>query len=380
MTRICHVTSAHKSNDIRIFQKECVSLAKQKDFNVYLVAQGESRKEDNVTVIGIGENKKGRLNRIFGISKQVYKRAAALNADIYHLHDPELLLYAIRLKKKNNIVIFDSHENYPQQIAEKTYLPFFVRKPIAVLYKMYETHVVKRIDAAIIPCTFSGKHPFSGRCKRTIFLGNYPVLDGRRPYIERKHIQEEGFPKVCYTGALTEGRGITNLVKACYKANVKLILAGPFGSDSYKNELFQMKESACVDYRGVCSYDEITEIYREADIGAAILLKIGQYATVENLPTKTYEYMQVGLPVIMSDTEYNKKLMKKEDFAFLVDPDNIDEISKKIEDILMNYSQTVQKTKMAYNLVQNKYNWDSDFQSMLNLYGELIRKLEKNID
>ena len=33
--KICHVTSAHKSNDIRIFKKECVSLAKEEENEVY---------------------------------------------------------------------------------------------------------------------------------------------------------------------------------------------------------------------------------------------------------------------------------------------------------------------------------------------------------
>ena len=28
MIRVCHMTSAHPAEDVRIFQKECVSLAK----------------------------------------------------------------------------------------------------------------------------------------------------------------------------------------------------------------------------------------------------------------------------------------------------------------------------------------------------------------
>ena len=39
--KICHVTSAHNTNDVRILKKECVSLAKNKEYEVYLVGQGE---------------------------------------------------------------------------------------------------------------------------------------------------------------------------------------------------------------------------------------------------------------------------------------------------------------------------------------------------
>lgn len=368
---VCHLTSVHKSNDIRIFQKECTSLAKEEEFEVYLVAQGKSREENGVKVVGIGEAQKGRLNRILQVSNHIFKEAAALNADIYHFHDPELLLYARRLKKQGSAVIFDSHEDYPKQIAEKPYLPGPVRKIVAAVYKIYETHVVKHIDAAIIPGPTNGKNPFEGRCKNTIFLDNYPIVDSRRKYIERKKPASIHEVKVCYVGGLSEARGITKLVQGCYKAGVKLILAGPFSSPEYKERIFSMKESACIDYRGVCDYDEVTEIYRESHIGAATLLKIGQYATMENLPTKTYEYMQVGLPVIMSDTVYNTKLMETEDFAYLIDPNNEDKIASIIQYIFMNYSEAMGKARTAHKLIENKYSWNLEIQKLFELYKVL---------
>ena len=50
MHKVCHVTSVHESDDLRIFDKECISLAKNKDMKVYLVARGESRIEQGVSV------------------------------------------------------------------------------------------------------------------------------------------------------------------------------------------------------------------------------------------------------------------------------------------------------------------------------------------
>ena len=44
--KICHFTSAHKTNDIRIFQKECVSLAKA-GYKVYLVVPNAETKSVN---------------------------------------------------------------------------------------------------------------------------------------------------------------------------------------------------------------------------------------------------------------------------------------------------------------------------------------------
>jgi len=49
--KVCHVTSAHNSSDVRIFEKECVPLAKE-GYITYLVAPGESRDEKGVHVVG----------------------------------------------------------------------------------------------------------------------------------------------------------------------------------------------------------------------------------------------------------------------------------------------------------------------------------------
>jgi len=364
---------------MRIFQKECSSLAQISDFDVYLVAPGESRRENNVKVIGIGNNMKGRIHRIVNISRKAYKVAKGLRADIYHIHDPELLLFARKLKTPSNIVIFDSHENYPKQITEKKYLPLFLRSFISSLYRHYETYVVKKIDATIIPGLTLGSNPFKGRSKKTVIIDNCPIMDERRQFIKREK-KEGNIFTVCYTGGLSEERGITKLIEACYMAGARLILAGRFSAEEYKQEILNMKEASCLDYRGYCSYDEVTKIYEESDVGAATLLKVGQYATMSNLPTKTYEYMQVGLPIIMTDTDYNVQLMQKENFAYLVDPDDVGKMSKVIKSISENYDQAIEKTELAYQLIQKKYNWNIESKKLIMLYKKLIKNiLGKNI-
>ena len=54
---------------------------------------------------------KSRMARMLLTTKRIYKKSLEQDADIYHLHDPELLPYALKLKRKSKCVIFDSHEN-----------------------------------------------------------------------------------------------------------------------------------------------------------------------------------------------------------------------------------------------------------------------------
>lgn len=150
---ICHITSAHERYDSRIFQRECKYLSKM-GYDVFLVVNDDHKNEElnGVKIVSTGKKYTSRKERAFKGVKSVYLEAIKLNADIYQLHDPELLRIAIALKKHGKKVVFDCHENYREQIKEKTYLPKILRKCIAFLYGCFETYVMKHIDGVVAPC------------------------------------------------------------------------------------------------------------------------------------------------------------------------------------------------------------------------------------
>src|SRR5690606_34947857 len=83
-------------------------------------------------------------------SKAVYKKAISLDADIYHFHDPELLRFALRIKRKGKKVVYDAHEDVPRQIMAKYWIPNFFRKIISILVENYENYVSKRIHGVVV--------------------------------------------------------------------------------------------------------------------------------------------------------------------------------------------------------------------------------------
>ena len=90
MTKVCHVTSVHPPEDVRIFQKECVSLARA-GYDVTLVQQGGDYEKDGVHILGFGDIAPNRFQRMLMTAWRAYRRALEADADVYHLHDPELL-------------------------------------------------------------------------------------------------------------------------------------------------------------------------------------------------------------------------------------------------------------------------------------------------
>lgn len=370
MIKICHVTSVHDTTDIRIFQKECVSLAKNQTYEVCLVGPGiGTRVEQNVKIIGAGEKPQSRKERMIGYSKKVMCKAIEQNADIYHLHDPELILYAKKLKNSGKHVIFDSHELYTDQIMNKTYIPIFLRYVISKAYRFIENRACHYFDAVIFPCKIDGKHPFYGRAKKCEFINNYPML---KELDQFDNGLVEKTDSVCCAGGLTKDRGIEVLIKACYKAQVKLILAGEFSPKEFKKEIMSSKEFSIVDYRGKCHRSEVYEIYKEASIGISNILHTGQYPTLFNLPTKVYEYMMMSLPFIISDFDYAKEVIDEYKCGIVVKPDNIDDIKDAILYLIDNKDKAREMGENGRKAIEKEFNWEKESIKLLDLYKSIL--------
>ena len=112
MTKICHVTSAHARYDDRIFYKECLSLASSGYDVTLLVADGlHNENRNDVCIQSIEKKHCGRFYRIINATKIMTNTALSIDAQIYHLHDPELLPLGVSLKKLGKISAFKFVKN-----------------------------------------------------------------------------------------------------------------------------------------------------------------------------------------------------------------------------------------------------------------------------
>jgi len=176
MKHICHLTSVHPRYDTRIFFKECLSLQKA-GFDVsFIVADGlGSEKKHNVNIYDVGKPA-SRIKRIFLTTIKIYKKSLKLNADIYHFHDPELIPVAIRLKKKQQVVFYDVHEDVPRQTKSKPYLQKNIASGISFIIERYENYAAGKFDAVVAATPFI-KNRFQKINTNTANINNYPIID-----------------------------------------------------------------------------------------------------------------------------------------------------------------------------------------------------------
>lgn len=350
--KVCHLTSAHPQEDIRIFHKECVSLA-DAGYTVFQISCGTTYEKKGVHLIGIGPQQTRRLSRMIKSSKTVYKSAIELDADIYHFHDPELLPYGLKLKKRGKKVVFDSHEDVSAQILDKNWIPKPIRKVVSVLYKTYETYVVKKLDA-VVAATPHIAEAFENRCKQVVIVNNYPRLDDiefhNTPFTERKSI-------VCYAGGINEIRGEKIMIEAMKDVDGILILAG-------EHEKKDLGEN--IRYIGLIDRAGINTLYGNSVAGLCILKPIENYYYSQ--PIKVYEYMAAGLPYICSDFPGWRSVAESSGAGFVVNPQDIQGIRNTISSLLSDRRKAEEMGRKGREYVIKNCNWSNEEMKLLSLY------------
>ena len=118
LVKVCILTTVHQPFDTRIFYKEAKTLV-QAGYDVTLIAQyNKNEIVDGVKIIALPKPK-NRFVRIFGLTWRTFYLAFCQCANIYHFHDPELILICILLKLKGAKIIYDVHEDYEQKVLSK---------------------------------------------------------------------------------------------------------------------------------------------------------------------------------------------------------------------------------------------------------------------
>ena len=361
--KIAHITSVHPQNDNRIFYKECTTLVQEGYTVTLIVAGGETKRINEVNIVGYPKFHGGRLKRMVRTSLidmiQVCKK---VDADIYHFHDPELIFTGLFLKMTGKKVIYDIHENNPASILSKPYIKSkLVQKVVSKVFDIFEKSTIKFFDAIV-----TARPDISKRFKHKnlITLRNFPILP-EASKIKKIDVQK-GKPSVIYVGGMTEIRGIYQLLDAFEGLNeYELWLLGPISEEKLKKRI----ESGCsnVKYFGVVEAYEVFNYIDLADIGINTFLPAPNH--LETLATKPFEYMACGKPMIMSNFKYWQETFKE--CSLYVDPSNPQDIAEKINILFKNKALMDKMSIENKKLSQSQYNWELESQKLLQLYKEL---------
>ncbi|MDH5716640.1 MAG: glycosyltransferase [Spirochaetia bacterium] len=366
MKTICHLTSAHSRYDVRIFLKECCSIANA-GYNVFLVvADGKGDEfKDKVNIIDTGILK-GRFNRMFNTTKKVYKKALEINADLYHFHDYELIGAGLKLKKKGKIVIYDVHENFPKAILDREWMPKICRKPVSILVRMYENFTAKKFNY-LLTARRDIKARFKKVTRNAITINNYPILNDLIADERMKNINKT---EISYVGVISKIRGIIEMVKSIRDLPVKLNLAGKFESKELRNEAVKTEGWENVNELGVIERKKIKEILSSSFAGLVIFYPAANHISTQ--PNKLYEYISASVPVICSNFPLWESLISIYKCGICVNPKNHEEIKKAIQYLYENPQKAKEMGKNGRRAVEKFFNWKREEKKLLMVYKKIL--------
>jgi len=368
--RIVQLTTVHQPFDTRIFHKQAKTLARA-GYDVTLIAQHDGdRVVEGVRIIGLPKPR-NRFIRIFGLTWRAFRLALRQHADVYHFHDPELLPIGLMLKLFTRAkVIYDVHEDVPQQILTKYWIPRPLRKPLSVVFNAFEKLLARMLDAVVV-ATEGIAEKFRGR--NPIVVHNYPDLK----MLPNSSAPKEKNEKVLvYVGGISKLRGAVEMVRALeYLERVedlRLDLIGRFEPSSLERELQALPGYRRVRYLGWLQPKDIYKHLQTADIGLVCLHPDPRY--VVGWPVKLFEYMAAGLPVIASNFPLWQEIVEGNRCGICVDPLNPKEIAGAIEYLITHPEEARQMGENGRRAVEEKYNWEKEGKKLLKLYEELLKQ------
>lgn len=368
MNKICHMSSAHRGLDVRIFQKECVTLANA-GYDTHLVITATCSDVIKAAAKGVAlhplQECTSRFVRIFKQTWCCYRVARSVKAEIYHFHDPELIPYGILLKLAGRCVIYDVHEDMPQDVLSKAWIPPWVRKLVAVMVAFVE-YVGARWFFSVIAATPFIMRRFLQITPRVVGINNYPLpneLAFTGLHITRQH-------KICYVGGIARARGIEPLIRALpLVPDVKLVLCGRFQESELETVARALPGWQQVDYRGEVDRDGVRQVLCKSMAGIVTFLPVPNHVNAQ--PNKMFEYMSAELPVIASDFPLWREIIEVTGAGICVDPQSPEAIAHAIRSLLNDPTTAERMGKAGRKAVLDKYNWPNERAKLLAFYSEL---------
>lgn len=367
--RVVHITTVHHPSDPRIYHKECLSLHRA-GYDVTLISRKdeEAQKDWPITHIPVKTYKSRWKRMIFG-TIDAYRKARKLKADVYHFHDPELLLVGWLLKKKTNKVIYDIHEDYVTSILQKEYMSPFLRRIFAKLYKAMEKLFARRMELCLAEKYYKDMYP-NGTC-----ILNYPTIN--QAFIDHDRDKQPIKNGLIYTGNVTEDRGAfihASIPQIDPTVTVQFIGKCP-------SELAEKMYAHAGEYKENLHIEGIDR-YIEKEAIEAMYIKHHWLAGIALFPptdhymkkelTKFFEYMNAGLPIICSDFPVWKKFVETYKCGIAVDPYNEQEIKQAIE-YLRNHPEEARKMgENGKHAVLDELNWNSEEKKLIQWYEDLL--------
>ena len=370
---VCHLSPIESRRDERAFSRECLPSLRYGLRPRILAPHSSERIFQGVDYVSLPKSR-GRIRRIL-LAPRFLQVALRQQADIYHVHSPELILVGLILKfifgKK---VIYDTREDFPSMMLTKTYLPVRLRKITSRMVASFERLAAYLVDGFITADSGSLRpHAKVGKSRKLVFY-NFPNLN----YFPEPPPVEKRFDLV-YRGGLSERAGtfvLLNALRLLKEQGIPLRLL-MFGyadnrqtEESIRDLVFGLGIEDLVTLKGVIEHDDMAATLSQARIAVCPLQAIPKF--LNNIPVKVFESWACGLPVIATDLPPIRPFFGNRPYGLLVKPGDIIGLAEAMRRMAKSDQLIAEYGRQARKAVVERYNSDLEIRKLLLLYEEVL--------
>jgi glycosyltransferase involved in cell wall biosynthesis len=360
--RIAHVTTVHRWDDGRIFERQARSLARA-GHEVTVLAPGVERFwADGIEVVPLGLPRR-RSDRMWRLVRAAGRILREQRPDVVIVHDPELLRLVVStsFRRRRPSLIYDAHEDYSAQLRDKEWLPSWSRKLFSVVLGHAELLAARRAHVifAATP-SVAGRFP---RSKTHVVL-NRPVLEDL-PDVDELPPGGDG-PidgatwTIVYVGDLRVVRGARTLIDALSMLpsdlSFRLRLVGRITPPSLEDELGRLPIWQKVEHLGWNSRQDVYDLVSSSDV--AVLPFLFARNHVDSQPNKLFEYLTMGIPAVMSNFPAWVDLAQQVDARFVsFEAGNPAGLASALQQIFRDPGSGVRRTRSMR--ARELFGWES---------------------
>jgi len=269
--------------------------------------------------------------------------------------------FAARIRGKP--LVYDSHEYF-------TEVPELVGRPaVKKIWEGIEKRILPHIRFAY---TVSQSIADAYRAKYGIpveVVFNYPYRG--KPLIQPGFSLRRGQEKIIlYQGSVNKGRGLELAIRAMqFMNNARLVI---IGDGDILNDLERLTVNAglsgCVTFTGRISMEELFHFTRQADVGISLEEDLGLNYRFA-LPNKLFDYIQAGVPVLVSDLPEMAQVVRKYSIGNVVQTSDPRDLASCLSSMLDNAAGW-ERWKENLRIAAGELCWEKEEGKLLRIFQQ----------
>jgi glycosyltransferase involved in cell wall biosynthesis len=377
--RLLVVTSIHADYDARIW-RHCTSMVRI-GYTVTLIApwqESPEQQRSGVELVGFRRVQR-RVSRVLLVPLRVLPLVLRhlRNADIVHFHDIDLLPWMAFVSFLRPVV-YDVHENYPEEMLTREWIPAPARGFLYWVVRGVQWCFASLIKNIVICVPTQRKH-LKGRRFRCCVLRNYAT----QGLVEKDStmISDKATTKVrvVFSGGHYDNNGSLLLLEIARELNrsgcsVEFLVVDRFACSNFRNLFFKKREQygleQALKIEKPVPAPRIMEFLNKGDIALACNLRVPKQELA--IPTKLFEYMAAGLPIVSSDLPYPRELFDSCRCGVLARPESVGSFVDAIKMLVSDQDLREQLGAEGRKSFLSCYTWESQLPSLLEFYEEII--------